>query len=144
GCLVEELADGTPCDDGDRCTGESCLLDDPSVTAVWEVADADGDPSVYSGAAGHSLWFVGLYGGSEKANLTFAPGDAHFVTYADGTAHLIGTGHIANIDGSTQNPNVGESWSVDFGFRYRGQGAAGQGSGGPKKELSSGQGTSVT
>ncbi|MSP92368.1 MAG: hypothetical protein EXR79_11285 [Myxococcales bacterium] len=114
-CLAKPLS-GQPCNDGNPCTGV-CLK--PGVSASYELSGA-------TGSGGHGFWLPGFSGaGTER--MVFNQ-DARFDVLA-GKGHMYGTATVFDAGGGCC---VGDEWKFDFWFAYRGQGPAGQGSGGPK------------
>lgn len=99
---------------------------------LFTVDAAFPDPSVGGAGGGHAIVFWGLDDGNrrEKTQLHFLE-DAYLRVDGD-TSSLRGTAVV--IEG----PNTGERWIVNVPLIYRGQGDAGVGTGGPKRELAPG------
>ncbi|MEM9490279.1 MAG: hypothetical protein AAGC55_14125 [Myxococcota bacterium] len=98
-----------------------------------------------SGGNGHALWMPGLYDGdtSHKVKLRFEDASRFHINKNDGSAALFGTAYVYDLDGSSGG-SIGDTWTFEFHFAYRGQGAAGEGPDGPKIEQSGVQTPEVT
>ncbi len=122
---------GAPCNDSNACTG-ACLP--AGVSKQWQVAMADTNPNVGWAGGGHAIHLPGFCAGA-FVRMTF-DADARFDISTDGSkGHMHGHATIFQGGGGC---NVGDKWFADVWFNYRGKGVAGQGAGGPKKELKDG------
>jgi len=131
GACTFALGSGDACNDGNACTG-ACLP--VGVAKRWAVTKADTDPNVGWAGGGHALHLPGFCAGA-MVRMTFDP-DARFDWSSDGAkGRLHGTATVFAGGGGC---NVGDKWFADVWFSFRGKGVAGQGSGGPKKELKDG------
>jgi hypothetical protein len=108
---------GTSCNDGNACTG-ACLP--AGVQSTFQ-------PSSATGSGGHGFWLPGFFAGG-TARFAINAAQSHFDLYAD-KAHLYGTATVFDGGGASV---VGQVWAFDIWFKYRGQGVAGMGAGGPK------------
>ena len=93
---------------------------------------------------GHALWLPGLYDGdsSHRVKLTFEGGSEFHYDKEIGEAHLVATARVFHLGGGPGE--LGERWSVDMRWVYRGKGPEGEGSGGPKRERRLWQSQEVT
>ena len=132
GC-VHANADGADCDDGDACTGQ--CESKPGLIASWVAKRAIGS------GHDHAIWLPGFNGGNAVVRMKFES-NARFDVYANGTAQLSGTATI--YDGGGKPATVGEQWWLDVHYTFRGVGMAGQGGGGPKREIPSLQPKAIT
>ena len=123
GCVATPTT-GVACDDGNACTG---ACSPPDGTKKWTATKAG------VGAGAHALTMPGFCAGAQ-VRMAFDPG-AQF-SIVNGKGHLLGSATTFLGGGGC---TVGEKWLVDIWFNYRGQGAAGEGLGGPKLELPAGQ-----
>ncbi|MCY4336222.1 MAG: VPLPA-CTERM sorting domain-containing protein [Litoreibacter sp.] len=95
-----------------------------SAIAKYDVTSAES--SIYNGSGGHSVWLpTGVLGGGNKAHFDFSPAGS-FKVFDDDTATLTG-----NVISETKGSGYG--FVVDAKFEK-----TMVGSGGPKKQLSSG------
>ncbi len=108
---------GTACNDGNACTG-ACLPE--GVLTTFK-------PSSATGSGGHGFWMPGFFAGG-TARFSINTAQSSFDLYAD-KGHLYGSATVFDGGGASK---AGEVWNFDIWFKYRGQGPAGQGSGGPK------------
>ncbi len=103
---------------------------DPSLLFRAEAALAD--PSVGGAAGGHAIWFKGLDDGDSKKQVRLHFLDDAFFRVDGLNSSLRGTAVVSD------GPSAGERWVVNVPLVYRGQGDAGVGTGGPKRELDRG------
>lgn len=97
-----------------------------------------------NGTQGHAMWMPGLYDGntSHRVRMHFVEGARFRIDEVTDTAVLDAVAvvyDLGNADVSATGGFVGEAWLVTANFAYRGQGPAGEGPNGPKKELPQGQ-----
>ncbi|MFT5432107.1 MAG: hypothetical protein ACI9OJ_002805, partial [Myxococcota bacterium] len=129
GCTTANMADGTECDDGSVCTMNSCIS---PVAERFVVTNAKATSVSITPNSNHGLWLPGFFNGTHGV-MTFEPG-SHFDILQDGNAVMNATLVVTSGPASRQ----GEVWEATMAWNYRGQGGAGQGYGGPKKELKNG------
>ncbi|MEL6543579.1 MAG: hypothetical protein AAFQ82_03075 [Myxococcota bacterium] len=107
----------------------SVLSSDPSL--LFQVTVAEADPSVGGAGGGHAIWFRGFADGDGSKTVRLRFSDDAFLRVGEASS-LRGTARV------TDGPSAGERWVVNVPLSYRGQGSAGVGAGGPKRELSAG------
>ncbi len=120
GCVHTPTAG--PCDDGNACN-DSCSQFGPGVQKVWSLTNTKG------GQGSHGLWLHSFVTDGKILRMTLQS-DAYLVWYTNNTAKITGTVAVSSLGGG--GGNMGESWTLDLDLTYRGQGEAGEGSGGPK------------
>lgn len=106
------------------------VASDPSLLFRIDVAEAD--PTVGGAGGGHAIWFTGFDDGDRKKTVRLRFLDDAFLRVDGLRSSLRGTAVV------TDGPSAGERWLVNVPLVYRGQGEAGVGTGGPKRELDPG------
>ncbi|HRE88610.1 MAG TPA: hypothetical protein PK095_05665 [Myxococcota bacterium] len=119
GCVTTNNTN--PCDDGNACNN-ACLEWDVEPVAAWTLSNFDG------GLGEHGFWLPGFNGGNGVTYMTLQP-DTKLAWWDDGSAMIAGT---AVVTASAGNIGLGDRYTVEMYFAYRGQGPAGEGGGGPK------------
>ena len=119
GCVTTNNTN--PCDDGNACNN-ACLDWEVEPVAAWTLTNFDG------GDGEHGFWLPGFNGGNGVTYMTLQS-DTKLAWWDDGSAMITGT---AVVTASAGNVGLGDSYGVEMYFTYRGQGPAGEGSGGPK------------
>ncbi|MCB9729139.1 MAG: hypothetical protein H6746_11760 [Deltaproteobacteria bacterium] len=139
-----EVCDGLD-NDGDGSVDEDdacgCPLPDAGRTYVMSAAHND---ECHSGTSTHAIHIPGFFDGDPNHVVRFTfEDDARFEWDPSGeTARFYGTAKVYSLGGGAGD--MGSEWFVDVALDYQGRGAAGQGTGGPKKEMASCQPTATT
>ncbi len=136
-CGDTEVCDGMD-NNGDGAVDEGgvCACYPANVTEAYVASEAYSDGHG-GGSGGHAIWAPGFVDGNigHVVRLRLRD-DARFTVETSGAGTLSGTAYIDSLGGAVGT--LGEEWTVDVHFIYRGVGAAGQGSGGAKLELTAG------
>lgn len=134
GCVYTAAGDGTACDDDNLCTGPECVPPVEGLVTRYIVSNAN---------SSHGIWLPGFNDDdtSHKVRMTFED-DSFFDVFADGSGHMHGTAFVSDLGGGPGD--IGETWALDLTYAFRGVGPDGEGSGGPKKEMSNKQPPEVT
>lgn len=129
GCVFDELADGAGCDDGDACTG--CPWTEAGVARGFDVFDAD-TMAGFQLPGSYVVWLTGFYGGKWQVRMRGLPG-LRFLVFDDHSAVLRGQVEVFDTGGGPEATD--EVYDLEVHFAWRGVGSAGQGLGGPHREL---------
>jgi hypothetical protein len=130
GCVLSPVDDGKACNDGDGCNG--CPWAEANVGRGFDVTAADTMAGLNLPGS-YVLWAAGFFGYKAQVRFRQLPG-LKLLVYQDGSAVLKGQVEVFDTGGAPATTDV--VWDLEMQFAFRGVGPAGQGSGGPHREIS--------